>query len=475
MNNPGEMKVLVAIANYGTKNRAFLDRLLAEYRSMPWDVELVVLSDEPKTDLGGDVEVLVGTPVEDPWSLPFAHRSLFVERMEDYDFFIYSEDDTLLTTRTLQAWMDLQPSLADDQILGFLRFETYRDGELSYCGVHYHYHWNPKTVERVAGETFAHYTNEHSALSVLSRRQLRHCIDSGNYDVPAHQGRYDMLVSAASDPYTQCGLQRLICTSRVDDFLLSHLPNVYLDRIGVKARDFLPQLQAIEEIADGKVSSDQLFDPMVRLNVPREDWNKIYYPVVIPEYRDAINFGARRILSVGCGAGDVEADWIAQGATVTAIPMDAIIGATAALRSIEVLPPNLNEAVAMVDGRLFDIVVFNNCLEHVAEPAAWIKHFLPCLANKGQVVVLAPNQLGRRIRFRARKEDYPFAKRTLFRDANYHFTSPGIVRSWFRSAGVELGKTHYVLRGKAGRIANMAKGLLDPVLATSFIQSGRKR
>lgn len=469
------MKVLVAIANHGTKNRGFLDRLLAEYRSMPWDVHIVVLSDKPKTDLGEDIEVLVGAPMEDPWSLPFAHRSLFVERIEDYDVFIYSEDDTLLTTRNLQAWVDLQPTLADDQILGFLRFETYRDGELSYCGVHYHYHWNPETVERVGGETFAHYTNEHSALSVLNRRQLRHCIDSGSFDVPAHQGRYDMLVSAASDPYTQCGLQRLICTSRVDDFLLCHLPNVYLDRIGVKARDFLPQLQAIEGIADGEVSSEQLFDPKVRLYVPREDWNKIYYPEAIQEYRSAMKFGARRILSIGCGAGEVEADWISQGATVTAVPMDAIIGATAVLKGIEVLPPNLNGAVAKVDGRLFDIVVFHNCLEHVAEPSVWIQHFLPCLANKGQVVVLAPNQLGRRLRFRARKEDYPFAKRPPFRDTNYHFTSPKIVRSWFRAAGVDTDKTHFILRGKAGRVASMAKGLIDFVFATSFIQSGRKR
>ncbi len=469
------MKVLVAIANHGTKNRGFLDRLLAEYRSMPWDVHIVVLSDQPKTDLGDDVEVLVGAPTEDPWSLPFAHRSLFVERTEDYDIFIYSEDDTLLTTRNLQAWIDVQPGLADDQILGFLRHETYRDGELSYCGVHYHYHWNPGTVQRIDRETFAHFTNEHSALSVLNRRQLRHCIDSGQFNVPAHQGRYDMLVSAASDPYTQCGLQRLICTSRLDDFLLCHLPNVYLDRIGVKARDFLPQLQVIEDIADGKATTQQLFDPKVRLSVPREDWNKLYYPEAIPEYRRAMQFGARRILSVGCGGGDVEADWIAQGATVTAVPMDAIIGATAALKSIEVLPPSLDEAVSQVEGRLFDIVVFHNCLEHVAEPIVWIQHFLPCLANKGQVVVLAPNQLGRHLRSRARKEDYPFANRPSFSEANYHFTSPSIVRSWFHTAGLDTGKTHFILRGKAGRIAKMAKGLVDFVFATAFIQSGRKR
>ncbi|MFT4648897.1 MAG: SAM-dependent methyltransferase [Planctomycetota bacterium] len=469
------MKILVAIANHGTKNRGFLDRLLAEYRSMPWQLHIVVLSDAPKTDLGEDVEVLVGAPSEDPWSLPFAHRKLFVERQEDYDLFIYSEDDTLLTERNLRSWVEIQPLLADDQILGFLRFETYRNGELSYCGVHYHYHWNPETVTAIGGETFAHFTNEHSALSVLNRKQLKACIAFGEYDVPAHQGRYDMLVSAASDPYTQCGLQRLICTSRLDDLLLCHLPNVYLDRIGVKARDFLPQIETLAEIAAGRASGEQLFDPKVSLYVPREDWNKVYYPEPIPEYRGSVEFGARRILSIGCGAGAVEADWISLGATVTAIPMDAIIGATAALHSIEILPPNLDKAIAQIEDRLFDIVVFHNCLEHVAEPVEWIKKAMQCLANKGQVVILAPSQLGRRLRFRARKEKYPFAERPSFADAKYHYTTPRIVRGWLQEAGLDPKKTHFVLRGKAARVAVMAKGFLDAILANAFIQIGRKR
>jgi hypothetical protein len=38
------MKMLVAIANYGTKNRVYLERLLAEYRCLPYQVDVVVLS-----------------------------------------------------------------------------------------------------------------------------------------------------------------------------------------------------------------------------------------------------------------------------------------------------------------------------------------------------------------------------------------------------------------------------------------------
>ena len=70
------MKVLVVIANHGTKNAEHLNRLLREYRSMSLKVDIVVLSNIPK-DLGSDIEVIVGAPTKDPWSLPFGHKRIF--------------------------------------------------------------------------------------------------------------------------------------------------------------------------------------------------------------------------------------------------------------------------------------------------------------------------------------------------------------------------------------------------------------
>jgi hypothetical protein len=40
------MKILVGIANYGTKNRRFLDRVLAEYRKMTrFTIDVVIFSE----------------------------------------------------------------------------------------------------------------------------------------------------------------------------------------------------------------------------------------------------------------------------------------------------------------------------------------------------------------------------------------------------------------------------------------------
>ncbi len=48
------MKVLVVLSNYGTKNDPYLQRISEEYRKMPYNVDLVVLSNISK-DLGPDI------------------------------------------------------------------------------------------------------------------------------------------------------------------------------------------------------------------------------------------------------------------------------------------------------------------------------------------------------------------------------------------------------------------------------------
>jgi len=97
------MKILVAIANYGTKNDRYLDCVLREYRAMPDDVHVVVLSNVSK-NFGEGVEVVLKSPKGDPWSFPFAHKRIFAERALDYELFIYSEDDTLITRRNIEAF-----------------------------------------------------------------------------------------------------------------------------------------------------------------------------------------------------------------------------------------------------------------------------------------------------------------------------------------------------------------------------------
>ena len=69
------LRLLVAIASYGSKNIDLLRHTLGAYKAMPLDVDIVVISNEAK-DLGPGIEVAVGLPSSNPWSLPFAHKPI---------------------------------------------------------------------------------------------------------------------------------------------------------------------------------------------------------------------------------------------------------------------------------------------------------------------------------------------------------------------------------------------------------------
>ncbi len=76
--SPG--RILVAIASYGKGNDRYLAQVVQEYRSMPFDIDIIMVSNLPK-EVGSGVEVVVGLPDKAPWSLPFAHKAIFAKRV----------------------------------------------------------------------------------------------------------------------------------------------------------------------------------------------------------------------------------------------------------------------------------------------------------------------------------------------------------------------------------------------------------
>ena len=201
-----------------------------------------------------------GLPNKNPWSLPFAHKTLFAERADKYDLFIYSEDDILITEGNLRAFLDVTKVLRQDEIAGYLRIERGANGEESYPDIHENFHWDPTSVRSRGCYTLAHLTNEHAACYVLTRAQLRMAIQSGGFLVDPHEEKYDLLCTAATDPYTQCGLKKLIPVSHMDDFTVHHLSNKYVGRVGIPAAELTDQAEALMRIAERLKAPRPLFN-----------------------------------------------------------------------------------------------------------------------------------------------------------------------------------------------------------------------
>jgi hypothetical protein len=459
-------RVLVVIASYGRRNDAYLRRLIDEYRKMSFQVDIAVLSNLDKP-LPTGVELLVGMPSPNPWSLPFAHKRLFVERVDRYDLFVYSEDDTLLVERQLRAFLEVSKVLQEDEVAGFLRCEVAADGTWFYSSVHSHYHWDPESLCQRGGEAFARFTNEHSACFLLTRRQLRRAIASGGFDVAPHAGRYDMLVTAATDPYTQCGLRKVICLSRLRDFTCRHLTNKYLGRTGVDERLVGVQVSKMLELAAGGERPRVAIPVETRL--PEERWSKSYYERCREDVVDLIPAGTQSVLSIGCGWGATEAALIEKGIRVSALPLDCVIGSVAESRGVSIVAGKPDSVIERLSTQPFDALLVLGLLHLIADPVDALRLYRRALRVGGRAVITCPNTGSFSERVRAALGRIDLGAFSGFQSCGVHRTSASIVRSWLGAAGFVIEEVRCLLVGKWRTVNRLSLGLTEEALADEYV------
>ncbi len=462
------MKILVAIANYGYRNDGYLSRVLSEYRSMPYEIDVVVTTNVGK-ELGRDVELVVGLPSKNPHSLPFAHKRIFAERKDTYDLFVYTEDDILITQRNIEAFLRVTRILPAREIAGFFRWEQHPDGRKYYPDVHAFYRWIPHSAKTVGDHTFARFTNEHSGCYALTRSQLAQAIESGGFVVPPHEHKYGLLESAATDPYTQCGFRKVICVSHLDDFLVPHLPNKYIgSRLGVDASEFATQTERLLQLGQSKNSS--LLEPETR--VFHCEWSKNHYEPCRGDLIGVLPPNTRKVLSIGCGWGETEAELMRQGIEVTAIPLDSVIAACAESRGVEIVYGSLEGAMAELLGRQFDCVLMSGVLHLLQEPSKTLSYATTLLAERGVLVATVP--AFRRL---------PFLWLWLRHPSRYKgwqdFQRSGVqsigrrqLRTWFRNAGLSLER---IPRSIPNRLRAIPKsGLAEAFCPSEYTFVGRR-
>ena len=461
------MRVLVTIANYGTGNDGYLKQVLDEYRGMRGrlDIDLVVTSNVAK-ELGADVEVIVGLPTKNPRSLPFAHKQIFADRRSRYDLFTYVEDDILITRRNIEALLKSNEILAENEYAGFLRTERDAAGRIYFPDVHRQYHWEAGSVCQRGGRTFAIFSNEHSGCYILTRQQLDRAIASGGFLVPFHEGRYEPLESAATDPFTQCGFRKLVCISHLDDFIVPHLSNKYAGKECISAEEFYRQIEALPGISRNGKPKATLFP--VETRVYHTHWSKNFYEPVQSKLIELVPEGTRRALSVGCGWGETEKALIDRGIQVKAIPIDSVIAVNAESRGVEIVYTDFSGARTALAKERFDCILFSNVLHLVEKPAELLGQFSELLAPGGTVVVSAPNVtmtrlLARRYRFGTAAIPKGYDK------SGMHATTAPRVRNWLRKAGLKPIRTTYdiVEEGKI-KADELSLGLAQPVLGSNL-------
>ncbi|WP_424627912.1 class I SAM-dependent methyltransferase [Bradyrhizobium sp. SYSU BS000235] len=462
---PEQLRVLVAIASYGHGNDKYLHQLLAEYRAMPFSVDIVILSNIEKRP-SPEIECLVGLPNKNPWSLPFSHKRLFADRLDRYDLFIYSEDDILVTEKNIRAFLDASYALREDEIPGFLLVEKGTEGNVSYPQVHGFFHWDCESV-RVRDEfTLAHFTNQHAACYLITRKQLAKAIQSGGFVVAPHEGKYDLLCSAATDPYTQCGFTELVPVSHLEEFSLHHLPNKYIGRMGVDGNELDGQIETLKRIAANEIQGDTLLNGETSLW--RGMYSKLYYEAVHREAIARIPASARNILSVGCGWGATEMSLVENGMRVVAVPLDPVICSRASTKGVEVVYGGLEGARAQLEGMQFDCILYLNILHLVRDPAEVLNFFKDFGKPGSPIIVQSPNmrslpELWEKLR------NGQLNRPLNFPASGVHFSSKNNIRRWCERAGYSIARTEGLLHRRVASLSGLASSTMGLPLAPEII------
>jgi 2-polyprenyl-3-methyl-5-hydroxy-6-metoxy-1,4-benzoquinol methylase len=435
---------------------------------MPFHIDIVVLSNLEK-DLGAEIECLVGLPDRNPWSLPFAHKSLFVARADQYDVFIYSEDDILIEEINILAFLQITPLLKSDEIAGFLRIEKATGGGKSFPDMHDLFHWDPQSVQTRGDQVVARCTNEHSACYILTKSQLRAAINSGGFSVTVHQNKYDLPCTAATDPYTQCGMTKLIPVSSIENFCVHHMSNKYVGKMGIDESEMRSQIEAIIDIAkNGR--SVTLFNTETKL--PRALYSKSYYEPVVHEVMAAIPASPKKILSIGCGWGAIERALAARGEDVTAIPLDPIIGSSGKNSGISIIRRELWEIEKIAQKEKFDCILCLNVLHLLPNPDILLENLKKCLTPNGSMIIQSPNMLSIgsfRWTFRYLA---CFSAKERFETWGVNFSSTNKVRQWCAAAGLVVrevdGVFHVGMDGWLQKLSIMARKCLPKAFANIF-------
>jgi hypothetical protein len=231
--------ILVAIAHYGSNNREYLEKCLHEWQCYYPDysvhvclylTEMIDVKDFP----GLTIYVKLYKP-EIGKMLVVQHKQLFHDLRNQYDYFVYCEDDVAISLNKFKAFESVQENLPVPYVCGFFRYE-YKDGN----GYKFLFDQHPihschrggttiiKSNYIIKNESYFEVYNFHQGCYVLTKKLLQHAIDSGKY---LEQDNYYVgspLEGAASDVFYKCGIVKVLPRNRVSELLVPHMPNKYV-------------------------------------------------------------------------------------------------------------------------------------------------------------------------------------------------------------------------------------------------------
>lgn len=249
------MKILVCISNYGNTQINFLKQILSEYNHMDFEID-VILDTTYRLDLSLFENINIQMNLyrrSIKRKLVFKHRENVVNNKDNYDLFLYTENDLLITKQNIIQYLDITKKLPKNYITGFLRYEEKNNEKYLIDVVSEWYTFRQKNI-LLNGEKYFTMENLHQGSWILTKDQLEKAIKSKNFFIKPHTTNkegilYEILESGATDIYTLCSFKHKVFPYEgFEKLLIPHLPNKYINLDGFYKRINLLTLKKLKEL-----------------------------------------------------------------------------------------------------------------------------------------------------------------------------------------------------------------------------------
>jgi len=285
------VRILVAIASYNFAQLPHLEEVLDSYHDLcltraivhvfvfttvPYPVALIDLFNTRLTCEGLEIKIIIKNP-QVRLNLVDFHRELFYEKIEEYDLFLYSEDDLRVTPKTVAAYIEhtkrveqiVGKSPAEDFNVGVVRYEynyplnvviddSTRHATENVTRVYWEHVAVPIVPKAVAvvpdpllAKKYVHTLNHHQGMFLATRELLQawKYRPGCKFDVirrrpgmknrpsqPAEGTQRVWMSSHMLHGSKHCNVQQILPIEQFGQLNVLHLPNKNYRRVGKKGR-----------------------------------------------------------------------------------------------------------------------------------------------------------------------------------------------------------------------------------------------
>lgn len=195
--------------NYTNEERfAILFRVLQTFSLYPCKKVIVVDTNHKEVeqrlkDFGfvEHVQIKVHTELQHPWLLTWQHRTSFLELLDTFDFFFYTEDDMIIPFENLQKYYERMEELWPNQVASFVRFEQL-DSETKLCVDAISK--SKRLYSQIRHDKYINLNNDYCACWGMEREMLRESLQN-TFLYSSSIKPHEIRIQAASWPSLQLG------------------------------------------------------------------------------------------------------------------------------------------------------------------------------------------------------------------------------------------------------------------------------